>query len=51
MRPYPRRIADDFPGVPYPIDTVFFNIAEELLYFFKDTKVIIEIVKLIIEFV
>ena len=38
-RLYPRRIADDFPGVPYPIDTVFFNIREELLYFFKNDKV------------
>ncbi|CAK8685597.1 unnamed protein product [Clavelina lepadiformis] len=38
-RRYPRRIAEDFPGIPYPIDTVFYKWQEGLLYFFKGAMV------------
>uniref|UniRef100_F6UHX2 Peptidase metallopeptidase domain-containing protein n=1 Tax=Ciona intestinalis TaxID=7719 RepID=F6UHX2_CIOIN len=33
---YPRPIRDLFPGVPYPIDTVFYKSDERILYFFKN---------------
>lgn len=42
---YPRRISDDFPGIPYPIDTVFYKWDEGLLYFFKG-EYVSEIVRL-----
>ena len=38
-QPYPRRIAEDFVGIPYPIDAVFYHFDEGLLYFFKSDKV------------
>uniref|UniRef100_H2ZLQ5 Peptidase metallopeptidase domain-containing protein n=1 Tax=Ciona savignyi TaxID=51511 RepID=H2ZLQ5_CIOSA len=36
---YPRRIKDGFPGVPYPIDTVFYKADERIIYFFKNNLV------------
>lgn len=38
---YPRRIADDFPGIPYPLDTAIYRFEEKLIYFFKGDLVLI----------
>lgn len=38
-RKYPRKIWDGFRGIPSPIDTVFYNMVERMLYFFKDQYV------------
>uniref|UniRef100_UPI00358E6322 matrix metalloproteinase-21 n=1 Tax=Myxine glutinosa TaxID=7769 RepID=UPI00358E6322 len=36
---YPRLIPEEFPGVPYPIDTVYFDNEDRHLYFFKENNV------------
>ncbi|KAL0964783.1 hypothetical protein UPYG_G00328870 [Umbra pygmaea] len=36
---YPRPIAEGFPGIPGPIDTVFYDRRDAHLYFFKGTNV------------
>nr|XP_039263243.1 matrix metalloproteinase-21-like isoform X2 [Styela clava] len=38
-RRYPRKISEGFPGIPYPIDTVFYKMTERMLYFFKNSLV------------
>ncbi|KAJ8013619.1 hypothetical protein DPEC_G00031680 [Dallia pectoralis] len=37
--PYPRPISEGFPGIPSPIDTVFFDRRDSHMYFFKGTNV------------
>ncbi|MBN3287834.1 MMP21 protein, partial [Polyodon spathula] len=36
---YPRLISEGFPGMPSPIDTVFYNRRDYKMYFFKDSLV------------
>lgn len=36
---YPRKISDGFKGIPSPIDTVYYNMFQKRLYFFKDNWV------------
>ncbi|KAK6487353.1 matrix metalloproteinase-21-like [Huso huso] len=36
---YPRLISEGFPGIPSPIDTVFYDRRDYKMYFFKDTLV------------
>uniref|UniRef100_A0A8C5PW38 Matrix metalloproteinase-21 n=1 Tax=Leptobrachium leishanense TaxID=445787 RepID=A0A8C5PW38_9ANUR len=36
---YPRRISEGFPGIPSPIDTVFFDRTTQHIYFFRGGQV------------
>ncbi|XP_078723465.1 matrix metalloproteinase-21-like [Lampetra fluviatilis] len=43
---YPRLISEGFPGVPYPLDTAYFDRRDQNIYFFKGSGVTVFNVRL-----